>query len=44
VTVFSAGVVSTSRHKDEAKALIRYLASPPAAADIRATGADPSKH
>jgi molybdate transport system substrate-binding protein len=44
VTVFSAGVVASSHHKDEAKALIRYLASPDAAADIRATGADPSKH
>ena len=41
VTTYSAAVVATSKHKDEARALIRYLASPAAAADAKATGIDP---
>lgn len=38
VTVYAAGIASASKHKTEAKRLIQYLASPQAAAAVRATG------
>jgi molybdate transport system substrate-binding protein len=38
VTLFSAGVVSGSKEPQAAKALVRFLASPEAAAAIRETG------
>ena len=41
VTVFSAGVASTSRQADEARAAVRYLASPEADALKRRHGLDP---
>lgn len=41
VTVFSAGVLAESPHKDHARALLRFLASPEAADAIRRSGMDP---
>lgn len=41
VTVFSAGVVAGSRHQEAARALIRFLASPAAAAAVRDSGMEP---
>lgn len=40
-TVFSAGVLANSAHKDAARALIRYLSSPAAADAIRRSGMEP---
>jgi molybdate transport system substrate-binding protein len=40
-TVFSAGVLEDSHEKEPARALIRYLASPAAAAAIRDSGMEP---
>lgn len=42
VTPFSAGIVAASKQQEGAKALINYLASPAAAAQIRQTGLDPA--
>ncbi len=42
ITVFSAGVVANSKNPDAAKALIRFLASPSAAAVITKTGMEPA--
>ncbi len=42
VTPFSAGIISASKHQEAARALIDYLASPAAAAQIRQTGLDPA--
>ena len=42
VTIFSAGVVAASKEPAEARALIRYLASPEAYDAIRAGGLDPA--
>lgn len=42
ITPFSAGVVTDSKVKEAAKALIDYLASPAAAPLIRQTGLDPA--
>jgi molybdate transport system substrate-binding protein len=41
VTVFSAGIVEMSQHKDAAQALLRFLASPTAAAAARESGMNP---
>jgi molybdate transport system substrate-binding protein len=41
VTVFSAGIVTTSKEPDAAKALIAFLASPAAAAAIVKSGIEP---
>jgi molybdate transport system substrate-binding protein len=41
VTIYAAGVVATSKHPAEARALIRYLASPAVAGDVKSTGLDP---
>ena len=41
VTVFSAGVMSSSREPEAARALIRFLASPAAAAAISESGMEP---
>ena len=41
VTVFSAGVLADSPHKEAARALVHYLASPEAADAIRRSGMDP---
>jgi molybdate transport system substrate-binding protein len=41
VTVFSAGMSSTSAEPDTARALIKFLASPAAAAAIAKTGIEP---
>ncbi len=38
ITVYSAGIARASAHKAEARALITFLASPAAAAAVRATG------
>lgn len=43
VTVFAAGIPVHARHPEAARALIGYLASPAAQADVRASGMDP-KH
>jgi molybdate transport system substrate-binding protein len=40
-TVFSAGVIASSQHQEAARALIRFLASPAAAAAIRESGLEP---
>lgn len=40
-TVFSAGVIASSRHPDAARALIRFLASPAAAATVQDSGMEP---
>ncbi|KMO16364.1 substrate-binding domain-containing protein [Methylobacterium platani] len=40
-TVFSAGVVAGSRQPEAARALVRFLASPEAAAAVRASGMEP---
>lgn len=41
VTVFAAGVVSSSKHKDEARALIQFLASQSACPVIEQSALDP---
>jgi molybdate transport system substrate-binding protein len=41
VSVFSAGVIKTSRHPDAARALIEFLASPQAAHTVEQTGLEP---
>jgi len=41
VTIFSAGIVSTSKEPEAAKALIAFLASPAAAAAILKSGLEP---
>jgi molybdate transport system substrate-binding protein len=41
VTVFSAGVSSTSKRPAEARALIGYLSSEQAGPTVRAAGLDP---
>ena len=40
-TVFSAGVLQASQHKDAARALVRFLSAPTAAAVIRDSGMEP---
>ena len=42
VTLFSAGIPTTAKHPEAAKALIRWLASPAAYAAIRNSGLDPA--
>ena len=42
VTVFAAGVPTTSKHPEAANALIHWLASPAAFAAIKATGLEPA--
>jgi molybdate transport system substrate-binding protein len=42
VTVFAAGVAAQSRHPDEARAYIRFLASPAASEKVRKTGLESS--
>jgi molybdate transport system substrate-binding protein len=44
VTVFSAAVVATTADEEEARWLVAYLASPQAAAAIRAKGMRPAAH
>jgi molybdate transport system substrate-binding protein len=41
VTVYKAGVVSSSRHQDLARDLVRFLSSPEASSAIRASGLEP---
>ncbi|WP_250469296.1 MULTISPECIES: substrate-binding domain-containing protein [unclassified Caballeronia] len=41
VTRFAAGIPVGSKHPEEARALLRYLASPQAQDTVRATGLDP---
>ncbi len=41
-TVFSAGIVATSRHQDAARALIDYLASAKAVPAVTASGLEPA--
>ncbi len=41
ITVFSAGVATVSKEPDAGKALIKFLASPAARAEIVKTGLDP---
>ena len=41
VSVFSAGVIKTSRQPEAARALIRFLASPEAASTVARTGLEP---
>lgn len=41
ITVFSAGIVATSKAHEAGRALIRYLASPASCATIKQTGLDP---
>lgn len=40
-TVFSAGVLAASAHKDAARALVRFLAAPEAAEAVRESGMEP---
>jgi molybdate transport system substrate-binding protein len=42
VTVFAAGIPTTSQHPEAAKALIQWLASPAAYAAIKKTGLEPA--
>src|SRR5579872_3978860 len=42
VTVFAAGIPATSKHPEEAKALIQWLASPAAYAAIKKSGLEPA--
>ncbi len=42
VTVFAAGIPTTAKHPEAAKALIRWLASPAAYAAIRNSGLEPA--
>ena len=44
VTIFAAGIPSTSKHPAEGKALIQWLASPAAYSAIKASGLDPANH
>jgi molybdate transport system substrate-binding protein len=44
VTVFAAGVPTTAKHPEAAKALIEWLASPAAYAAIKKSGLEPAKH
>ena len=44
VTIFAAGIPVTSKHPADAKALIRWLASPAAYPAIKASGLDPANH
>lgn len=41
ITLFSTGIVATSKSKNAGRALIRFLSSPAACAAIRQTGLDP---
>ena len=41
ITVFSAGIASVSKEPDAGKALIKFLASPAARAEIVKSGMDP---
>ena len=41
VTVFAAGIPTTSKHADAAKALIQWLASPAAYSAIKKSGLEP---
>jgi molybdate transport system substrate-binding protein len=41
VTRYAAGIPVASKHPEEAKALLEYLAAPAAQADVKATGLDP---
>ena len=41
ITIFSAGIVATSKANQGARALIRFLASPESCATIRRTGLEP---
>jgi len=41
ITVFSAGIASVSREPDAGKALIKFLVSPAARAEIVKSGMDP---
>src|SRR6267143_2205662 len=41
ITVFSAGIATVSKEPDAAKALIKFLASPPASAAIVKSGLEP---
>ncbi|GAC1330424.1 MAG: substrate-binding domain-containing protein [Collimonas sp.] len=43
VTTFSAGIPVGAKHPDAARALIRYLASPEARADVVKSGLDPKQ-
>ena len=43
VTIFAAGVPTTSKQPDAAKALIRWLASPAAQSAIKKSGLEPVK-
>lgn len=44
ITPFAAGIVADSTHEVAARALIKYLASPAAAPQIRQTGLDPASN
>jgi ABC-type molybdate transport system substrate-binding protein len=41
MTLYSAGVVSTSKHREQAQALVDYLGSSAAAAAVKTSGLDP---
>ena len=41
ITIYSGGIASASAHQAEARALLEFLASPEAAAAVRATGMEP---
>jgi molybdate transport system substrate-binding protein len=42
ITVFSAGIPTTSKHPEAARALIQWLASPAAYAAIKKSGVEPA--
>jgi molybdate transport system substrate-binding protein len=43
VTIFAAGIPTTAKHRDAAKALIQWLASPAAYGAIKKSGLEPAK-
>lgn len=42
VTIFSAGIVRSSKHADDARALLRFYSSPPSIEVIRRVGLEPA--
>ena len=44
VTIFAAGIPTTAKHPEAAKALIEWLASPAAYGAIKKSGLEPAKH
>ena len=43
ITVFAAGIPTTSKHPEAAKTLIQWLASPAAYSAINKSGLEPAK-